>query len=308
MSYLVIEPHLCELLEHAEGEGLQLVIAGGLGIYLKRRWVARETADNGRKNLFDEIPDARVTEDIDAFLGMEVFLREPTDGVSRLRNMLTKLGYKPFEKARYFQFLKELEGERRVKVDLHARLPRDGEGDRVKLVPPRVGRRGTSAFRTLHAWATPEAFAIEERVQTINLSMTTNSGPLATIVRVPHPFASLCMKIKAALDHERTPLAERRPSGDKHAFDIYLLMAMLNEPEFEQVQRLGVQFADNLAASEITDGVRELFSAPERPGCETIRREFKRISMPREPELDLFCPLLGELFAGASATSTPRSS
>lgn len=300
MSYLVIEPHLHELLEHAEAERFQLLIAGGLGIYLKRRWVARETADNGRKNLFDEIPDARATDDIDAFLGMEIFLREPTDGVVRLRAMLKRLGYEPFEKARYFQFLKERDGGGKVKVDLHARLPRDGETNHIKIAPPRLGRSGHSAFRTLHAWATPEAFAIDEQVQELNLSLTTNAGPLAATVRIPHPFVSLCMKIKAALDRERTPPAERLPRDDKHAFDVYLLMSMLDEPEFAQVQQLAGQFAHDLAASEITDGVRELFADPGRPGCETIRREIKRTSR-LEPDLDRFCPLLGELFGGASA-------
>lgn len=303
MSYLVIEQHLHELLEHAEAEKFQLLIAGGLGIYLKRRWVARATADHGRKNLFDEIPDARATDDIDAFLGMEIFLREPSDGVVRVRAILEKLGYEPFEKARYFQFLKGRDGGGKVKVDLHSRLPRDGETNLIRIDPPRLGRRGHSAFRTLHAWATPEAFAIEEQVQELNLSLTTTAGAVAVNVRIPHPFASLCMKIRASLDHERTSPAERLARNDRHAFDVYLLMTMLDESEFMQVQQLAGQFPLDLAASEISAGIRELFANSESPGCHAIRREMKRGAQQHEPELSRFCHLLEELFLGGASAS-----
>ena len=229
---LWIEPYLVELLRPMAEEGFPLIVAGGLGIYLKRRWVEQTR----QQTLWTPLPDARATHDIDSFLALEIFQQ---DRVSRFRGTLARLGYQVHEKARYYQFIKPVTGVPvdHVKIDLHTRLPRDDEATQLKLQNHRLGRSGHRAFRTLHAWATPEAFAIDEGVQELPFA---GSDPadirFEGVVRVPHPFASLCMKLTAAGDHERTPIENRDPLQRKHAFDVFLLTAMLSESEVSQVR------------------------------------------------------------------------
>lgn len=297
---LPIEPYLIELLQLTDDE-FPLIVAGGLGIYLKRRWTLQQLHDGSRRSRFRVIPEARTTDDIDAFLSMELFSRETSEGVARLRARLEQTGYVPYEKARYFQFVKSIDRTRTVKFDLHARLPTTHEETFTKVDEPRIGRKGHTAFRQLHAYATPEAFAIDEGVQTLPLSGTTPLGArFEGRVRVPHPFASLCMKLCAALDHERALLARRKPRGEKHASDVYLLVAMLDEAEFDQTQALARRFADEPPMARIRAAITELFAAPEQAGLRTIALEARKVdSTPLE--LELFSTMLGELFGTGAA-------
>lgn len=81
MSFLPIEPYLIELIVRMDAEHVSLIIAGGLGIYIKRRWVQAQVEAGDRTNLFDSLPDARATDDIDAL----VTSRAPTISCSRSR-------------------------------------------------------------------------------------------------------------------------------------------------------------------------------------------------------------------------------
>lgn len=57
MSPTVIEQHLIELLRRMTAQQFELTIAGGLGIYLKRRWIEQ----TGHETIFEALPDARAT-------------------------------------------------------------------------------------------------------------------------------------------------------------------------------------------------------------------------------------------------------
>lgn len=287
---LWIEPYLVELLRPMAEEGFPLIVAGGLGIYLKRRWVEQTR----QQTLWTPLPDARATHDIDSFLALEIFQQ---DRVSRFRGTLARLGYQVHEKARYYQFIKPVTGVPvdHVKIDLHTRLPRDDEATQLKLQNHRLGRSGHRAFRTLHAWATPEAFAIDEGVQELPFA---GSDPadirFEGVVRVPHPFASLCMKLTAAGDYERTPIENRDPLQRKHAFDVFLLTAMLSESEVSQVSAFTRQFAGHAAMPAICNDIVRFFGAPDAPGCYTLRG---LVQERRAIDLTRFCAVLRELFA-----------
>lgn len=300
MIPLPIEPYLIELLELMDEQGLPLILAGGLGIKLKHRWVLRQIRDNGRRSSFKFIPDARATRDIDAFLGMEVFSRETAEGVARVRGLLEQLGYQPYEKARNFQFIKPFppDPKQSIKIDLHAREPSADEEEFTKVNHPRVGRKGSMAFRKLQGYRTPEAFAIDEGCQSLPLTGISPGGvPFDGHVRVPHPFAQLCMKIAAAGDYERSPPEERKKNGKKHAFDIYLLIAMLDEAEMEQIQSFADRFSAVPAMTEIRATISEFFATADQAGRRTIEDEARE----QGPlELDLFFGLLDELFGTSS--------
>ena len=292
MSYLVIEPYLIELVRKMEAEGFSLIVAGGLGLYLKRRWVEQQTLEQGRINLFEAIPQPRPTTDIDVFLSMDVFLAPPDRGVTRFRQALASLDYEVH--APNFQFTKTV-GGRLIKLDLHVRLPCEAEPG-VKYDPPRVRRRQRSQ-PSLHAFGTPEAFAIEERTRQIPLIGNAPDGqPFVGTVVLPHPFSALCMKIQAALDHERTPPEQREPVNQKHAFDVYLLLSMLDHHEVNELTTMVQTFADRPEFVAIQTGVAEIFESPTAPGCRTIEVQTRNLG---EDPVDLtrFSALLRQFFA-----------
>lgn len=299
MSYLPIEPYLIELLRATDEHSLSPVITGGLGLYLKRRWVIEQIKENGRKCLFDQpFPDARATEDIDAFLNIEIFTREAAVGVKLFRRILDTLGYEPYEKGRYFQFIKPMKplaSKLSVKIDLHTRFPSDEEAKHLKVEESgiRLSRRGNAARRTVDAWNTSEAFAIEHGLQTLPLTGPDPQGNIYEAnVRIPHPFPSLCMKIQAAFDHENKPVEMRKKDGGKHASDVYLLMAMLNSDEFGEVKTYVGQFRQVPQLAKIRSAVLELFRDPNQPSCRII-------SDGQDIQLEAFCSTLCELFASS---------
>jgi len=116
MSNLPIEPYLIELIQRLETDEIPLIVAGGLGIYLKRRWVDEQRQANIWKPLFDTIPDARATDDIDAFLQIEVFFQPRR---ADFRQALRELGYAPH--THYLIFTKPLpnSSERAVSEGFH---------------------------------------------------------------------------------------------------------------------------------------------------------------------------------------------
>jgi hypothetical protein len=292
---LPIEPYLIELVQRMQQRGISLTVAGGLGIYLKHRWVLQQIETGHRTPPLMDIPDARATEDIDAFFGLEVYL-QPTR--ADLREILRELGYKPCTD--YLMFEKTLSGdpERKISLDLLSPLTDDS---RIKIDKPtkpgklrRFGpkdNRNSPPEQRLHAYATPEAFAIDELPRTLPLRGNTPLGePYEGDVRVPHPFASLCMKIQAAADYEHATPIERNPRGQKHAPDVYLVLAMLNETEWDECSHLCEQFSDHPELESIRAAVEKLFTDPRQPACVTIGRTTPAADLGR------FSELITELF------------
>lgn len=302
MSYLVVEPYLIELIRRMDEEGFPLVVAGGLGLHLKRRWVGQQVREHGRRTLLPVVPEARITRDIDVFMQMDVFSRASADGgsITRFRGVLAGLEYEPIEGAEFFQFKRRIGEDEVVKLDLHTRLPDARESVVVKYNRPRVGPKRQPTLK-LHAYGTPEAFAVDEGAQTLPLIGDDLEGRGFTgSVRVPHPFAALCMKIQAAVDFERLSPAEqssvKHAVKQKHAFDVYLLVAMLDPQEVDEIEGFVRVYAIDPRFVAIQDGVREVFATSDSAGFRTVRRQAQR----REEQVDLsrFAGALGRLFAG----------
>jgi hypothetical protein len=293
MLTLPIEPYLIELLMAMDRQSCQLTICGGLAIYLKRRWIVEQIERYARVCLFDPrpLPNARATDDIDAILSMQVFAGDRSV-VTRYRSVIDSLGYDAVPGMEYLHFFKSADNlsDRKVKLELLARAPLDEETPPAKVRKIRVGRQG-GAWDDLNAFYTPEAFAIDHGVQRLPLAGTDPHGnAYEGFVGIPHPFASLCMKIRAALDHERRPVDRRKPRGEKHAFDVYLLMAMLDRDERDQVEAYARDFAGVPELTEIRNGVTELFQGPTSPGCETITNNTRE-----NVDLAIFCDTISEL-------------
>lgn len=219
--------------------------------------------------------------------------------MSAFRTILEGLNYRVYHKARSFQFRKPdprlTSGY--VKFDLQVKLPRGDEEKWVKIDEGgvRLGRRGAGDFETLNAWATPEAFGIDDGVQTLTLvGHDTNGRDFTGPVRIPHPFASLCMKITAAGDYETARVEQRDPRDRRHVFDVYLLVAMLSPGEVAQTSAYAQQFTDHPEMAKIRTILGEYFCDPHAAACLTLRGLLRHT-----PGTDLtrFCAVLRELFA-----------
>ena len=164
------------------------------------------------------------------------------------------------EKTPKFQFIKPFDAANpdiSIKVDLLSRSPSNTENIRVK--DPRVGV-GTEI--NLHSHNTPEAFAVEDAPLRIPISgVLPNGSKIDASILVPHPYASLNMKVKAAHDwlrRERGELKEKNNS-ERHVFDVYLLIAMMTESELEESAGLATRYSSLLVAREICENAIELF-------------------------------------------------
>lgn len=254
-------PHLMDVLARPELGGL--ILAGGFGIRVKQEFLAQTQA----RTLISPFPLARATGDLDLFLRMEVFgnVQRKDD----MRRAIDELGYEPTQ--RNWQFRKPL-GERyptrSVTLDLLSRRPQQGENVRFK--DPRVGEG------SLHGRDTEEAFAIDVDPIPLPIRDRTSAGDeIEAVVLVPHPYAWLNMKVRAAHDWLRRQRGEMEAKefSEKHAFDVYVLVAMLTEEELLRCGEIAGVFESHKLAAAIRAQAQELFATSASPGFLEARRQ-----------------------------------
>lgn len=256
-------PHLLDIVSDPAAEGL--ILAGGFGMRIKQNYLNETQA----RTLIAEVPTARATQDLDFFLRMELFL-QPERG-RNIRTLLDGLAYT--EHTPKWQFGKPYDAaspDRQVMVDLLARRP--GPDEPIRSDDRRVGgKSGTD----LHGRTTAEAFAIEEQPQAIPVSGTKSNGTVVDArVHVPHPYAFLQMKIKAAHEwHERKQKGEHKPYSEKHVFDVYILVAMLTEQELIECSTLAAKYEDHPIARDNRLHSEVLFETADAPGFLEVARQ-----------------------------------
>ena len=100
-------------LDSALGGNADLLLGGGLGLYLKQQHL-RET--EARTLLaMDRLPPARSTQDVDLFLRAEVIAS--ADEISRYRAALDKLGFRVVRGAEWLKFSRDVQGTE-VRLDV----------------------------------------------------------------------------------------------------------------------------------------------------------------------------------------------
>lgn len=267
MSDLLIR-HLADIVNRVPENSI--ILAGGLGLTLKRRSLVRSDTRTLATAAGYEIPEARATTDIDLFLRIEMFTRKE-DGC-QLRQALDDLDY--VERTPQWQFEKPLHVSilnQPVVVDLLARRPEEGES--VKVKTPRVG---TGSGINLHGRETVEAFAVERDPQTIEIVC---DGSAVGRVCIVHPYGWLNMKVRAAYDwllNQRQPWDLRenqKPPSEKHAFDVALIAAMVTETEDHQCLQMAEEFRQHPIAQAIRFEAAELFESPSAQGWREAVRQ-----------------------------------
>lgn len=234
-----------------------VIIGGGYGLLLRQQ----HALASGARTLLP-IPDSRSTNDLDVFLTVE--LVADAEKMAALGRTLDELGFEVIDSAKYYQFARVVAyrgGEQSLKVDLLAPPPRPGTALRqmVRVDARRVRPRARDgAAPPVHAHTTPEAFTISEHTLTLPL------GQGGTDVLVPHPYTFLLLKLFAYRDRREDP---SKDFGQYHAYDLYRIVAMMTEVDYEQAQELRDRYADDEVVVEACGIVSALFSGADSEGA-----------------------------------------
>jgi hypothetical protein len=245
-----------------QGRGVRLIVGGGYGLLLRTEYVRRA----GLRTRFQEVPGARATNDLDIFLSTEIIT--DAESTKAIRSVLDELGYKPVEK--YYQFARPIEHAafpRGIKVDLLAAPVEGEEVAKVEVRSIRIKPRGSHG---LHARRTWEALTVEEQLLLYDIGEGGEGGPL--LVYLPHPYTYIALKLFALRDRLDDEL-----KGPYHAFDIYRVIAMMTEEEWEQSVELRDRYKESAVLAVAREIAGELFAGPESEGVRLLRAHARSV-------------------------------
>lgn len=285
----VLESSLLDLLFELEGTAIPLIIGGGFGLWLKRRYIGE-----GTRTMLNVLPGVRSTNDLDLFLRAEMVA--DLGRMKSVRETLDRLGYRPVEEAKYMQWVRDItraEVVQEVKVDLLMGPPGPYTA-RLKINGPRVRPKGDSGL-CLHAHLTPEAVGVEEGPVAVPLTGPRSTGEhFSGTVYLPQVMPYLIMKLFTFRDR-KYDAGPRKDMGRHHAMDLYAIVAMTTEPEYEAALAWRDSHWSEAIVREAAEIVRSDFAGPESVG--TLRLREHALYRPGM-EVEKFLSVLAELFPG----------
>lgn len=254
MNSDVLRASLLELLHALGGESQRVLLAGGYGLYLKQLHLA----EVGRNTLIpvELWPAPRATQDLDLVLSTEIVA--DAKAMQTVRTTMDQLGYVVVEGSEYLQFNRTISGTQVVKIDLLTAQLDVLRGNPLIKTDSRRARPATGDKPQLHAHPTDGALALDESPLQIELTGRLANGESVTAhVNIPHPFSHLLMKLTAYRD--------RRGDADKelgrhHALDVFRIVAMLTEREYEEVRQCVARFATNAQVQSCAEQVQKHFA------------------------------------------------
>ena len=209
-----------------------------------------------------------------------------------LRDALDRLEFTVIASAQNYQFARKMEQGDQVwdiKVDLLAKPPDTQRFPQIKMDSRRIKPHPSVG---IHAHRTNEAIAIEDEAASLTLSGFRSSGEAYTgTVFLPSTYALLLMKLFALRDQVD---AENKGFGRKHALDLYTLVAILTEPEYEQTKTLRERYQHTEEAKDAARIVSTLFADESTPGMRRLR---ENELLPSTAGLNEFRELLHEFFS-----------
>ena len=252
-------------------DDIKLILGGGYGLVLRTEYIRRTQV----ATRFKEIPEARSTNDLDLFLSAEIVTS--TEKIEKIRDALEKLKFEPIAPFFQFQLSVIYEGkELPVKIDLLAAPPEtEDQRSLVKINKPRIRPKKA---KNIHGYLTEEAVTLEENLLPIDIS---GKGEPPLEIYLPHPFSYLVMKLFALRDRLED---ESKDFGAYHAFDIYRIIAMMTENEWNQAIELRNSYR---AAPKIREAGRisgELFANLESIGVLRVRQHARATNTAIPPD------------------------
>jgi uncharacterized protein (UPF0147 family) len=257
-----LEKALQELCRGFEERKIPFLVGGGLGIYFKQVHLEYKL---DHKPVIDRENwgPPRTTDDIDLYLLYEVIADKEKFG--EVRTFLDEAGYEVLEQGKYFQFQKNISGKD-VKIDVMAgNLSKD-----QKLHTSGLFRVRNKAIKNLHAHLSEESMCLERSPYSINID------GIDSPVNIPNAFTLLVYKLKAFADNFDN---EDKNMAVHHAFDIYRLIAMMEEVEYANSVNISNEVKGDPNFPIIAQIVNEMFSGLEAIGFLRIQEygfEFNR--------------------------------
>jgi len=260
----ILKTSLLDLFHELRDEDLRLILGGGYGLYLKQVHL-QNTLSDPRLIEGEFWPVPRATEDLDIILRTEIVIDAARMGP--IRTALDRLNYLAVSGAEYMQFAKHFDGGRFVKIDLLTGPLGDFADDpRVKVDDRRVRPRQRVK---LHAHRMDEALGFEDNTMAIPVEGALSSGDIyQASICIPSAFTFLLMKLHAfrdRCDNEEKDLARH------HALDIYRVVAMMTEREFEQTRQKNREYLRHSVLVEAARIVAKNFGSPESLGSLRLR-------------------------------------
>lgn len=254
--------NLLDLLLELRELPVPLTIGGGFGLYLKRM----RLDETRERTLFSQLPMPRATNDFDLFVRADVLC--DLQSMKAVAAALDRLGYEVVPEAKYMQWKKhfDLHGQdREIKVDL---LVGPLGQFRERLHVKGVRARPIGPIK-LHAHTLEEAVHIDESPVTLTISGNRSNGePTEAQIHVPQPFTYLMMKLFAFRDRK---VDEDKDLGRHHALDLYTIVAMQVESEYQESLRLGNLYVGDGHVETAREIIRSDFAEPTSIGVIRLR-------------------------------------
>jgi len=279
-----LEASLLDLLSILDTESCPLILGGGYGLYLRRIQVEK----SGTRTMLQQWPQARSTNDLDLFLRPELLV--DSSRLLLLKSALDRLGYKPQIGAENYQFRKDdPQGNiaRGIKIDLLTGPRRFFENYSLKVDERRVRPQPSIG---IHAHPTDEAITLEQQLERMTVTGATSDGSqIKSFVHLPHPFTYAMMKLFAFRDQSED---STRDFGSHHALDLYSIIAMMTEQQWDQSQAIVSEYTNAPEVKESRDIVRDQFSSLTSRGLLVMQ---SNPYCTNDLQLQDFTEILGEL-------------
>jgi hypothetical protein len=181
---------------------------------------------------------------------------------------LDELGYTPVAGAEHYQFRKDdPDGfiERGIKIDLLTGPSSSFDGTGLRVDERRV--RPNPSVK-VHAHPTDEAITLAEHLQEVKFKIGGDGESANKSVYLPHPFTYSLMKIFAFRDQIGDPA---KGNGSHHALDLYSIIAMMTETEWEQAKEMASSNDNSAILNEASRIVSEMFESPTSRGFLVMR-------------------------------------
>jgi hypothetical protein len=261
ITHTILRTALLDLLWELRNTGINLIIGGGYGIFLKTMHVR----EHNLRTLLAEKPEVRSTNDLDLFLRPELLILPGK--LAPLSSAIEKFGYKVIETARNYQFIKpDVTGKEGIKIDFLTGPQSSFAGTKVRSDDRRVRPNPSIG---LHAHPVEEAPALEVGLLPITLSGSMSNGTDGEgEISIPHPYSFLLMKLFAFRDRIAD---ESKEFSRYHALDIYSIIATTTEEEWNAFPDFRRHFGNNIQVKEAVTIVEKYFSSLNQLGIIRMR-------------------------------------
>jgi len=210
--------------------GDSLLVCGGFGLFLKQKWLI-EHSDVLIVVPLTQWRDAqpRVTKDFDIVIGLDLIAEENSQ--RKFKVVLGKHGFEVTQENPRWQFEKQMSGNRKVLLELHAPLP-PGRQVGLQVDRIRVKRKPSLHEDGIHGRTNAEAVGCDLMPFRFDLEDIS--------VTATNPATWCIMKLTAMQDQHKRSIDEERSQKDrdfcraqavKHAKDVCRIVAMVTRDE-----------------------------------------------------------------------------